>query len=324
MAVMPSVTYEGQRYELEEGESILETLLRNKVVVPNSCRTGVCQSCLMQAAMGPVPPRAQAGLKDTLKARGFFLSCVCQPAEHLEARLAGAEVQVSATLSALESLGAGVLRVRVRCATGLDHRAGQYVSVLRADGLARSYSIANLPEEGDLELHVRRIPSGRMSGWLHDEARVGDPVRLMGPAGECFYVGGRPEQPLLLVGTGTGLAPLYGIVRDALNQGHTGPIWLFHGARDLGGLYLVDELRALASRSLQLHYRPCVIEGDPTGDLQVGSIDQLVFSQHPKLAGWRVFLCGDPRLVFALRKRVLLAGASMKDIHADAFLHSAG
>ena len=58
-----------------------------------------------------------------------------------------------------------------------------------------------------------------MSGWLGTEARPGEAVRLQGPVGECFYVPGQPEQPLLLAGTGTGLAPLYGIVRDALAAG---------------------------------------------------------------------------------------------------------
>ena len=40
----------------------------------------------------------------------------------------------------------------------------------------------------------------------------------------------------------------------------------------------------------------------------------------PKLAGHRVFLCGNPDLVNLLRKKVFLAGAAMKDIYSDAFV----
>ena len=46
----------------------------------------------------------------------------------------------------------------------------------------------------------------------------------------------------------------------------------------------------------------------------------LVLARHPKLAGVRVVLCGNPELVTKLRKAAFLAGASMKDIYADAFL----
>jgi CDP-4-dehydro-6-deoxyglucose reductase, E3 len=112
---MPSVIYEGQRYELEPGETVLEALLRQQVQVPNSCRAGVCQSCLMRAVGGAVPEKAQAGLKDTMKARGYFLACSCHPEGDLEIKKAGADVQVPGTIAGLERLSPSVVRVKVRC-----------------------------------------------------------------------------------------------------------------------------------------------------------------------------------------------------------------
>jgi NAD(P)H-flavin reductase len=161
-----------------------------------------------------------------------------------------------------------------------------------------------------------------MSGWLFDEARPGDAVELQGPAGECFYVPGRPEQPLLLAGTGTGLAPLYGIARDALAHGHTGPLWLFHGAVEASGLYLVDELRELRARHPHFQYRPSVLRGPERVGVTVGALDALIQETCPRPVGWRAFLCGDPARVLSLRKKLFLAGLSLKDIHADAFLPS--
>lgn len=105
---------------------------------------------------------------------------------------------------------------------------------------------------------------------------------------------GRPEQPLLLAGTGTGLAPLYGVARDALEAGHTGPVRLFHGALEVRGLYLVEALRAL------------------------------IRAECPHPVGWRAYLCGNPERVLSLKKKLFLAGLSLKDLHADAFLPSAG
>lgn len=319
---MARVKLEGQWYGLDEGESVLDGLLRRGVEVPHSCRAGACQSCLMRAERGEVPVKAQGGLKDTLKARGYFLACACHPEGELEVAGAGADLRVPARLVSLERLSDSVLRVRLRPEKPFEYRAGQYVSLLRADGLARSYSLASQPHEDALEIHVRRVAAGRMSGWLFDEARPGDALDVQGPAGDCFYVPGRPEQPLLLAGTGTGLAPLQGIVRDALAHGHTGPIWLFHGAVEASGLYLVEELREIQSRYNCLHYRPCVMRGEERVGLSVGALDALIKEACPRLAGWRAYLCGNPDLVLSLRKKLFLAGLSLKDIHADAFLPS--
>lgn len=321
---MAKVKHEAQWYPMEPEETVLDGLLRQGVAVPHACRAGACQSCLMRAVNGVVPEKAQVGLKDTLKARGYFLPCACQltPGVELEVAGAGADLRAPARIEALSPLSHDVLRVVLSTEAPYAYRPGQYVTVLREDGLARSYSLASLPREGTLELHVRRIPGGRMSGWLFDGAKPGDTVQLQGPSGDCFYVPGRPEQPLLLAGTGTGLAPLYGIARDALEAGHTGPVWLFHGALDLRGLYLVEALRELAARHPNFHYRPSVLNGDGGEGVGVGALDVLIRAECPRPVGWRGFLCGNPELVLSLRKKLFLAGLSLKDIHADAFLPS--
>ncbi|QSQ22241.1 2Fe-2S iron-sulfur cluster binding domain-containing protein [Pyxidicoccus parkwayensis] len=320
---MAKVKHESQWYPLEAGESVLDGLLRQGVSVPNSCRAGACQSCLMKAVRGTVPEAARVGLKDTLVAQGYFLACTCRPTEGAELEVAGAEdLRVPARITSLTMLSSDVLRVRLHADAPFEYRAGQYLSLVRGDGLARSYSLASLPHEGVLELHVRLIPGGEMSGWLATEARPGDAVHVQGPAGNCFYVPGRPEQPLLLAGAGTGLAPLYGIVRDALGAGHTGPIWLFHGARTPAGLYLRDALRELAERHPHFHYRPSVLTGG-SRDVAEGALDVLIRAECPKPVGYRAWLCGDPQLVLSLRKKLFLSGLSLKDLHADSFLPSA-
>src|SRR4029434_10749393 len=167
----------------------------NGVKAAHSCKAGSCGSCLMRASVGAVPVRAQAGLKDSWKAQGYFLACVCRPETDLSITGVDADAQLGATITALDLLSRDVMRVRLSCDAPISFRAGQYVTILREGGLARSYSIASLPEESAIELHVRRIAGGKMSGWLHDEARVGDQVSIVGPSGDCFYVPGREEQP---------------------------------------------------------------------------------------------------------------------------------
>ncbi|MBZ5675254.1 MAG: 2Fe-2S iron-sulfur cluster binding domain-containing protein [Acidobacteriia bacterium] len=320
---MPAVQYGSCSYELKQGESVLDALLRNGVAVAHACKAGSCGSCLLRAVEGELPARAQAGLKDAWRARGYFLACVCQPEGDLTVAAVGNDARIAATITALDRLTHDVLRVRLVCDAPFDFRPGQYVTLFRDNALARSYSIASLPEEGVIELHVRRIPNGSMSGWLYQEACAGTPVHLQGPSGECFYAPGREDQPLLLIGTGTGLAPLYGIVRDALKSGHRGPIHLFHGAVRPAGLYLGEELAAMAAANANLTYTPSVLEADVPGPFEVGPIDGIIARRFPKLDGWRGFVCGDPALVQMLKKKLFLSGIAVRDINADAFLPSA-
>jgi CDP-4-dehydro-6-deoxyglucose reductase len=314
-----------RRCTLRENETVLEGLERHGIAVPNSCRSGVCQSCLMQAAEGATPAAAQKGLKDSLKARGYFLSCVCTPAEDMTIHPAAHAVQrARAMVRGVEMLSRDVARVMLSYESPFDYFPGQFVNVVRQDGLMRSYSLANLKPassglEDLLELHVRKIANGRMSNWLH-EVQAGEEIDIQGPQGDCFYVPGRPDQPMLLAGAGTGLAPLYAIARDALRHGHTGEIRLYHGAREAGGLYLVDELNRLAADHENFTYIPCLMNGVATPAMRVGEIDKIILGDVPKFAGWRAFLCGNPELVNMLRKKVFLAGASMKEIYSDAFV----
>jgi NAD(P)H-flavin reductase len=321
---MAEIQFEGNTYVRAGEESVLDCLLRNGVALEHSCKSGICQSCMLQAVGGDLPPKAQTGLRDTHRSQGFFLACNCLPEGDLEiVRANGQGLKTPAVIDAIDLLNETVARVRVQCHTPPEHRAGQFFNLVRPDGHVRSYSVASVPQQVPfIEFHVAHVEGGRMSTWLHEQARPGDALDLMGPAGNCFYVPGDPGQPLLLIGTGTGLAPLYGIARDALRQGHTGPIHLFSGSVAPRGLYLVDELCALATAHAAFHYYPCVLRGDGTPGIHEASIDTFALETAGPLKGWKVYLCGNPDIVRTLQRKTFLAGASLNAIYADAFVPS--
>lgn len=319
------ITINDQTVNVHDGESVLDALERAGIAMMYSCRSGICQSCLVKALEGSVPARAQGGLKESLKAQGYFLSCVCEPLEDMRIALPGAALNHVAIVRESEDIGANVRRIRLSIPPEFSWFPGQYITVIYNERIARSYSIASLHEDGFLELHVRRIPGGVLSNWFHDEAGPGTEVTFRGPFGDCFYTAEDKEAPLVLAGTGTGLAPLYGIVREALRQGHKGRISLFHGAVNPGGLYHERELASL-QRDGDFNYTPCVLEtnGDGAAKYQVGSLDEVVLNGLPDVAHARAYLCGDPDLVNKMRKKLFLKGVSNRRIFADPFLPSTG
>ena len=317
---MARLTLEGTAYECGADETVLDALLRQGVEVPYSCRNGVCLTCVMRTDSPGVPGRARHDIRETLRHQGYFLPCVCVPQGDLALEFPhDASVYGRAVVAAVEALAPDIVRVALGAATPLYYHAGQFINLRRSDGLVRSYSLASVPSLDDgLILHVKYHSGGQMSGWIRDDLRAGEDVEFQGPNGDCFYVQGRGDQPMLLVGTSTGLAPLWGIARDALAAGHTGPIHLYHGSREADGLYLHEALADLARRHENFHYVPCV-SGDAVEGRRPDRADRAALSDHRDLSGWRVFLCGAPPMVTGARKMAYLAGASMGDIHVDPY-----
>ena len=306
------ITFEGAAFDLEPGQTVLAGLEQAGVKIETSCRAGVCQSCLMQVVEGAPGKRAQQGLSPAQVAQGLFMPCVCAPEGDMTVARAGqAHQRVQAEVQSLDALSDTVLRVRLMPLTAFAYRPGQFVRLITGDGLVRSYSIASTPAQAPVvELHVRMIPGGKMSGRLKD-ASAGDLLTVSGPSGGCIYDGVAPDQPMILAGAGTGLAPLWGVLHDALARGHSGPITLYHGALGGSGLYLKDELEAMAARHANFAYRPCLMD---QGQDLIATV-----KTDPALKTAAIFLCGDAALVERLRKTLFLAGARLADIRADAF-----
>ena len=325
---MPKIAFEGQVYETEPDESVLDCLTRHGVSVKYSCRSGICQTCIMLAHEGEPCESSQLGLKDVLKAQNYFLACACVPKSDIGiGRPDSNLLETETTVESVELLNPEVIRMRLALPADYDYYPGQYLTLYNASGVGRSYSIASIPEEEDfLELHIRLIPGGHVSAWAHTEVKPGDTVTITESIGDCFYIGENQDQPLLLIGTGTGFAPLYGIAREALRQGHRGPIHLYHGSRTLDGhvtpygLYLVEEMLNLAQSQAQFFYHPCISSGHVPEGMRQGRANNLALEDHKNLSGWRVYLCGREDMVKTTKQKAFLAGASLQDIHADPFV----
>lgn len=318
---MSKITYQGKTYSSQPDETVLDTLRRNAIEVPFSCRAGNCHTCMLHCLKGDVTERSQKDLKPALKTLKYFLACQCVPEQDLEVSLPNDDdVYISARLVEKEQLSPTVWRFRFDTAVPVYYHAGQFLNFKNEAGWVRSYSLASLPAEDELmEIQVRRMPEGQMSHWLIDDFSVGMHVEVEGPNGHCVYTDGDLESSILMVGTGTGLAPLIGILRDALHQGHSGPIHLYHGARTQDELYLHETLTAMAQQHSNVHYHACVSGEEFVEGKKAGRAAELALAEHPDLKGWWIFLCGAPEMVKQTRMRAYLAGAAMQNISADAF-----
>lgn len=225
----------------------------------------------------------------------------------------GGPVRTRARLTGRHRLPCGIQRLRFRLEAdpGPVFRAGQYLFCITAAGERIPFSVASAPGElPDLELHWQPVPgvedSLRMESLLAAGAfdvELGHGTALPGP---------RSDGWLWLVGFGSGIAPARAILRDRAARGDAvGPVLVLHGARTSAGLYLDDELRALAERDPALRYVGAAEDVD--GRTLVDRLGEFLEAQPPA----RVILAGSYPAVRAGADALIAAGIPSDAIHSD-------
>lgn len=189
----------------------------------------------------------------------------------------------------------------------------------------RLYSIASArdgdgAEDGTLALTVKRVvrdQAGRMvpgvaSNHLCDLA-PGDAVRLTGPYGGAFLMPDEPAAKLLMIATGTGVAPMRAMIQRRLRRGEldADSAMLFYGARGPADMPYHDELVALTPDRLDLHLAFSRTPPGPRRLVQNALVEQrervVALLRDPQC---HLFLCGLRRMehdVLAHLHRICMA-----------------
>jgi len=184
------------------------------------------------------------------------------------------------------------------------HKAGQHVDVrlTAEDGYQaqRSYSIASAPEDGRLELVVERLEDGEVSPYLTDELRVGDRLELRGPIGGWFTWEASDGGPLLLVGGGSGIAPLRAMIRHRAAVQSDAPCRLLYSSRSRQETIFAEELDRLAAEDGSLEVYHTLTRSQPPGWRGYSRrIDREMLEEVAPLPSERslAFVCGPTPLV---------------------------
>lgn len=312
------------------GQSVLDAALAASLNLPHSCKGGNCGSCRARLLQGEIdyPNGRPLGLSDAEAAEGFVLLCqarartdltvetlkVSTPEQILIKRLP-ARIERAVPLSH-DVMG---LFLRLPAAEPFEFQAGQYIDVMLSRGRRRSFSIASPPHASRLlELHVRRVAGGEFSASLFDDDRQGALLAIEGPLGQFAYQDG--AAPLLLVGGGTGIAPLISMVRHVVERGIERGIrlyWGVRGERDLYAHAVLEDLLRLAAGSM--HYVPVLSEASPEWQGRRGFVHQAVLEDLADLDEYQVYAAGPPAMIGAVRREFVAHGAAPERLHFDSF-----
>jgi ferredoxin/flavodoxin---NADP+ reductase len=195
---------------------------------------------------------------------------------------------------------------------GLDFRAGQWVNLgLPGARDQREYSMYSSPHDDFLEVLVREIPSGAVSGALH-RRRPGDELEVDGPHGSFCLVEGSREQPgFLLLATGAGISPFHSFVRSAPGLDYQ----LVHGVRSRQELYDRDAFDA--ARLL-----PCISrDGPATGGATAAYAGRLTawLAAHPADPSRYCYMCGNSDMIYEAYALLRRQGVHPSRIFAEVY-----
>ncbi|MEX6503611.1 iron-sulfur-binding ferredoxin reductase [Pseudomonas zhanjiangensis] len=309
---MPELRVGPQCFNAASGSNLLDALLAGGVALPYSCRAGSCHACLVRCLRGePLDDKPEA-LDPSRREQGWRLACQCRLVDDLQLEVFDPRRDgLPALVDSCSWLSADVLRLRLVAQRPLRYRAGQHLVLWTDSGVARPYSLASLPGEDPwLEFH---LDCGR-PGAFSDAARrlaPGDSLRLGElRGGALHYDPDWQARPLWLLAAGTGLAPLYGVLREALRQDHQGSIRLIHLAHDASGHYLAEALAALAAVHPQVQ-----VELITAAELPAAMAELRLVSRQTL-----ALLCGQPESVDTFARRLYLAGIPRNQVFADLFL----
>jgi CDP-4-dehydro-6-deoxyglucose reductase len=323
----------GASFESREGESVLDAALRQGVMLPYSCKNGTCGSCKGLLVEGDVhyPFHQPLALERSEIADGYTLLCQAEPIADLlvEAREIEAVRDIPirklpARVVAKDKLAANVMRLKLKLprAQRLQFLAGQYIDILVPGGKRRAFSIASPPScEDEIELHVRHVEGGDFTGWVFDELKVGGILRIEGPLGTFFVRHDDDQRPMIMMGGGTGFAPLKSMIEDLISHQDTRPLHLFWGARTAGELYQENLIHDWIQDHPHIRYTPAVSDEADTRMQNgfAGYVHEAVLNRYPRLDGHDVYMSGPPAMIDAARHAFVDAGVDRQRLFYDSF-----
>ncbi|HZK09709.1 MAG TPA: FAD-binding oxidoreductase [Clostridia bacterium] len=324
--------------EVTGGQSLLNSLAENKIFIPSACggkaTCGLCKLQVMSGA-GPLLPTEEPYLTPKEREEHFRLACQVKVKGDMDLLIPEELFNIKefrTRVDKLENLTHDIKLVRLKLPEGedLNFKPGQFMQFYTKpygkikESVFRAYSISSAPsDKGYVEFCIRQVPDGVCTTYVHTALKEGDEVPLSGPYGDFYYRGNTPK--MILVGGGSGLAPLRSLVLDNLEKGVDADMTLYFGAQSLRDLYYTEEFKALEEKHDNFHFiqslsRP---QEDDVWDGNVGRITVALEEDLKNMQGdgsdIEAYLCGSPGFLAAVRKLLTDNGVPASQIFFDEF-----
>jgi len=224
-----------------------------------------------------------------------------------------------AELIARTPLTARVHLLRFAAREPFQWAAGQYLLVVRCAGveLRIPYSIASACDPA----HAREF---EIAAAIHagadaiDGLEIGGRVELEGPAGS-FVWQAEPSPAALLVGVGTGIAPLRALIREELARASSVRLALLAGHRVAEDVLFHDEFNALAASSARFRFVPTLSAGAEGWSGRRGRVQAQLAELVRSLEPLDAYVCGRLDMLNEVVSELASLGVPAARIRAEGY-----
>jgi ferredoxin--NADP+ reductase len=198
-----------------------------------------------------------------------------------------------------------------------DFHPGQFTNLALPEGddwdaetgasIRRAYSIASSPGRETMEFFIRRVDEGALTPKLFDLPLGGNLFLEQRVAGHFTLESASDAEDLILVGTGTGVAPYRPMIQDGSLRSRFGRTILLYSDRYVKDLGYIDEFRALEQEDETFLFFPTITGPEPEeawSGLRGRVQTHLVPAAYERLTGkplsperCQLYLCGNPQMI---------------------------
>ena len=309
-------------FEVEDGETVLDAAFRQGIALPHGCKEGQCSACKSILLEGDIELKKYStfALSETERDTDHILLCRTLVDSDVEIELLNYDEELlsksiavrefSGTISDIKKLTSDIRQVEITLESPLKFWAGQYVDITvttaKGETITRSFSMANTPLEAQkTKFIIKKYPDGRFSNELDEGGiEIGTDVTVKGPYGTCFRREDR-EGPIVLVGAGSGMSPVWSILNDHLQSAEDRHVYFFYGARTRDDLFYLEEIDRLQVENASFTFIPVLSEADEDSGWkgERGLVHEAVDAHLKRLdldGEGDVYACGPPPMIDAL------------------------
>ena len=320
-------------FTVQEGQTILEGALFNKVSLEYSCSNGQCGQCKAELLSGVVASRdfsEDVGLseREILTCSSIPKSDITLNATYFPELLDIERKTIPVKVDQFILVNKDVLMITFRLAPNskFNFLPGQFVD-LNFSGEKRSYSIANADAVNHkIELHIKRVEGGLFSEHLFNDLKQNQLFRIYGPLGTFFLR--ENDSPLIFMCTGTGFAPVKSMVEHLIDRKTKRQIYIYWGGRLSQDLYS-NLPQQWSNGNTNIEFIPVLSrEQNDSPELQKLTLTEGKYIQHKivenhnDLERFDVYACGSEQMIHDAKKLLIKHGLSSEKFYSDAFLPS--
>lgn len=227
--------------------------------------------------------------------------------------------EYSGTIKEIQNISKDCRHFKIELDKELEFKAGQFANVTIQDegeSYTRPYSIASSPKnKKEIEFCIKLVEGGKVTPHIFHK-KEGDKMSIKGPFG-LLTTEKLEKDKVVLIATGTGIAPLRSIAKDLIEKESTKEITLIYGIRFEEQIPYKEEFKKLEQENPNFKYIQVISKPTENWEGRTGHVQDNLDSIDSQNS--QIYMCGLTNMVDAVKEKLNHMGLTNEFIHFEKY-----